>query len=146
MTYHIEVPKPNGQRYPEYRDTRLDAFRSALLSPAPTVYPEMEEAALTAWMTEARSVLGADDPFIKAALGDAEPAEVVGRAVRETKLMDPAARKILLEGSAAAIASSTDPMITLARRVEPVNRAPREWNEKNLVNIETANGLSLIHI
>ncbi|MEK7857275.1 MAG: S46 family peptidase [Acidobacteriota bacterium] len=140
VTYHIEVPKPNGQRYPEYRDTRLDAFRSALLSPAPTIYPEMEEAALTAWMTEARSVLGADDPFIKAALGDAEPAEVVGRAVRETKLMDPAARKILLEGSAAAIASSTDPMITLARRVEPINRALREWNEKNLVNIETANG------
>lgn len=140
VTYHIEVPKPNGQRYPEYRDTRLDAFRSALLSPAPTIYPEMEEAALTAWMTEARNVLGADDPFIKAALGDAEPAEVVGRAVRETKLVDPAARKTLLEGSAAAIASSTDPMITLARRVEPVNRALREWNEKNLVNIETANG------
>ncbi len=140
VTYHIEVPKPNGQRYPEYRDTRLDAFRSALLSPAPTIYPEMEEAALTAWMTEARNVLGADDPFIKAALGDAEPAEVVGRAVRETKLIDPAARKILLEGNVAAIASSTDPMITLARCVEPVNRALREWNEKNLVNIETANG------
>ena len=42
--------------------TRLDAFRSALLSPAP-IYPEMEESALTAWMTEARNVLGADDPF-----------------------------------------------------------------------------------
>ena len=139
VTYHIEVPKPNGTRYPEYRDARLDAFRSALLSPAP-IYPEMEEAALTAWLVEARSVLGADDPFIKAALGYAEPAEVVGRAVRETKLIDPAARKALLEGGAAAVASSTDPMITLARRVEPVIRALREWNEKNILDVETANG------
>jgi len=100
----------------------------------------MEEAALTAWMIEARNLLGADDPFIRAALGDAEPAEVVGRAVRETKLIDPAARKALLEGSAAAIATSTDPMITLARRVEPVIRALREWNEKNVSDVETANG------
>lgn len=139
VTYHIEVPKPNGTRYAEYRDARLDAFRTALLSPAP-VYPEMEEAALTAWMVEARNVLGADDPFIKAALGAAEPAEVVGRAVRETKLIDPAARKALLDGGAPAVASSTDPMITLARRVEPVIRALREWNEKNITDIETAQG------
>lgn len=139
VTYHIETPKPNGQRYPEYRDARLEAFRSSLLSPAP-IYPEMEEASLTAWLTESRNVLGVNDPFISAALGDAEPAEVVGRAVRETKLTDPAARRALLEGSAAAVASSTDPMITLARRVEPVIRALRDWNEKNVVDIETANG------
>ncbi|MGD9587379.1 MAG: S46 family peptidase [Pyrinomonadaceae bacterium] len=139
VSYHIEVPKPNGERYAEYRDARLSGFRSALLSPAP-IYPEMDEAALTAWMVEARNVLGADDPFIRAALGDAEPAEVVGRAVRETKLIDPAARRALLEGSAAGVASSTDPMITLARRVEPVIRALREWHEKNIAAIETANG------
>ncbi len=139
VTYHIETAKPNGQRYPEYRDARLEAFRTSLLSPAP-IYTEMEEAALTAWMVEARNLLGADDPFIKAALGDAEPAEVVGRAVRETKLTDPAARKALLEGGAAAVAASTDPMITLARRVEPVIRGLREWNEKNVLDIETANG------
>ncbi len=139
VTYHIETAKPNGQRYPEYRDARLEAFRTSLLSPAP-IYTEMEEAALTAWMVEARNLHGADDPFIKAALGDAEPAEVVGRAVRETKLTDPAARKALLEGGAAAVAASTDPMITLARRVEPVIRGLREWNEKNVLDIETANG------
>jgi|SRR5688572_6106448 len=31
-------------------------------------------------------------------------------------------------------------MITLARRVEPVIRALRAWNEKNVIDIETANG------
>ena len=142
VTYQIEPAKPDAQRYPEYRDARLDAFRSSLLSPAP-VYPEMEQAALTAWFAEARKVLGADDPFVKAALGDAEPAEVVGRAIRETKLADPAARKALLEGGAAAVTASTDPLIALARRVEPVIRALRDWNEKNVLNIETANGTKI---
>ena len=142
VTYHIETAKPDGKRYPEYRDTRLEAFKTSLLSPAP-IYPEMEEAALTAWFVEARKVLGAGDPFIKAALGDAEPAEVVGRAIRETKLMDPAARKALLDGGAAAVNASTDPMVTLARRVDPIIRELREWNEKNITNVETANGTKI---
>lgn len=139
VTYHIEVPKLNGTRYAEYRDARLDSFRTALYSTAP-IYPEMEEDTLTFWMEEARKVLGVNDPFIKAALGDAEPAEVVRRAVRETKLGDPAVRKALLEGSASAIAESTDPMITLARRIEPIVRELRAWNEKNISDVEAAAG------
>ncbi|MFN0277285.1 MAG: S46 family peptidase [Pyrinomonadaceae bacterium] len=142
VTYTIETAKPDGQRYPEYRDTRLEAFKTSLLSPAP-IYPEMEEAALTAWFVEARRVLGSDDPFIKAALGDAEPAEVAGRAVRETKLKDPAERKALLDGGAAAVNASTDPMVTLARRVDPILRELRAWNEKNIQNVETANGTKI---
>ncbi|MDM7923232.1 MAG: S46 family peptidase [Pyrinomonadaceae bacterium] len=141
-TYHLETAKPNDQRYPEYRDTRLDALKTSLLSPSP-IYPELEEAALTHWLTEARNVLGASDPFIKAALGDAEPAEVVRRAVRETKLGDVAARKSLLEGPGTAVAASTDPMIALARRIEPVVRELRLWNERNVVNVETANGTKI---
>lgn len=142
VTYHIEAAKSNDKRYAEYRDSRLDAFKTSLLSPAP-IYLDMEEAALASWLDEARKVLGADDPFIKAALGDAEPAEVVRRAVRETKLADPAARKALLEGPVDAVANSTDPMIMLARRVEPVVRELRAWNEKNITDIETANGTKI---
>jgi hypothetical protein len=142
VTYHIETAKSDGQRYPEFRDARLEALKSSILSPAP-IYTEMEEASLTAWFTEARKVLGVNDPFIRAALGDAEPAEVVGRAVRETKLIDPAARKALLDGGPAAVAASTDPMVTLARRVEPVIRELRDWNEKNILNVEAANGTKI---
>ncbi|MGD9562491.1 MAG: S46 family peptidase [Pyrinomonadaceae bacterium] len=142
VRYHAETAKPNEKRYPEYRDSRLEAFKASLLSTAP-IYPGMEEAALTHWLEEARKVLGADDPFIRAAVGEAEPAEVVGRAVRETKLIDVAARKALLEGPTSAIESSTDPMITLARRIEPVVRELREWAEKNINDIETANGTKI---
>lgn len=142
VTYHVETAKPNDKRYPEFRDNRLEAFKSSLLSPAP-IYAEMEEATLTDWLTEGRNVLGPSDPFIKAALGDAEPSEVVRRAIRETKLTDPAARKALIDGPASAIASSTDPMITLARRVEPIIRELREWNEKTILNVEAANGTKI---
>lgn len=142
VTYHVETAKPNDKRYPEFRDTRLEAFKSSLLSPAP-IYTEMEEAALTDWLTEGRKVLGPSDPFIKAALGDAEPTEVVRRAIRETKLTDPAARKALIDGPASGVASSTDPMITLARRVEPIIRELREWNEKTILNVEAANGTKI---
>ena len=139
VTYHDEIAKPDDKRYPEYRGARLDAFRNSVLSPAP-IYLDLEEASLTSWLQEASKVLGQDDPFIRAALGDADPAEVVKRAVRETKLVDPAARKALLEGPADAIAASTDPMITLARRVAPVIRELRAWNETNIADVEAANG------
>ncbi len=142
VTYHAEVAKPNEKRYPEYRDTRLPAFKTSLFSPAP-IYLDLEETALTAWLGDARKVLGVNDPFIKAAFSDAEPSEVVRRAVRETKLNDPAFRKVLLESPASAIAESTDPMVTLARHMEPIVRELRAWNEKNITDVETANGTKI---
>ena len=142
VTYHIEKAKPNDQRYPEYTDARLESLKRSILSPAP-IYPAMEEAMLVTWFEEGRKLLGDADPFIKAALGDADTAEVIRRAVRETKLTDPGVRKALLEGPADAIAASTDPMITLARRTEPHVRQLREWNEKNIRNIDTANGTKI---
>lgn len=134
-----ETAKPNDERYDEYRDNRLDSLKFSLLSKAP-IYPAMEEATLTAWLTKAKDVLGVNDPFIKAAIGDAEVSEVVGRAVRETKLTDPAARKALLDGGKAAVAASTDPMVTLARRIEPVIRELRAWNDANIASVETSAG------
>ncbi|MGE3468339.1 MAG: S46 family peptidase, partial [Pyrinomonadaceae bacterium] len=142
VTYHSEMAKPSDQRYPEYRDSRLAAFKSSVLSPTP-IYTEMEEATLTAWLEDAATVLGRNDPFIKAALGEADAVEVARRAVRETKLTDPAARKALLDGPMDAIARSTDPMVTLARRVAPIIRELREWNEANITNVETANGTKI---
>jgi hypothetical protein len=139
VTYQLEKAKPNEKRYPEYSDARIEALKRSILSTAP-IYREMEQAMLTAWFEEARKTLGNNDPFIKAALGDADAAEVVGRAVRETKLTDPEFRKTLLEGPADAVASSSDPMLTLARRVEPVVRELREWNDNNIRNIEATNG------
>jgi hypothetical protein len=94
VTYSIEKGKPDAVRYPEYSDARLDALKRAIISPGP-IYSDMEVAVLTAWFDEARKELGNNDPFIKAAFGDADTGEVVGRAVRDTKLTDPEVRKAL---------------------------------------------------
>jgi hypothetical protein len=139
VRYSDQIQKPNDQRYDEFRDNRLESFKFSLLSPAP-IYPDFEEANLTAWLNEAVKTLGRNDPFIKAALGDAEVSEGVHRAVRETKLGDVAARKALIDGGAAAVAASNDPMVTLARRVEPVIRELRAWNEANIASVESSAG------
>lgn len=142
VTYHLEMAKPEAQRLPEFREGRIAATRNSILSPV-TIYKEMDEAALRSWFVEARKALGANDPFVKAAVGDAEPAEVVGRAFRETKLEDVNVRKALLDGPAEAVLRSAEPMITLALRTEPVIRELRAWNEANIVNVETANGTKI---
>jgi len=139
VRYSEEIKKPNDQRYDEFRDSKLESFKFGLLSPAP-IYPELEEAVLTAWLEEGLKTLGGNDPFIKAAMSDAEPSEIVKRAVQETKLKDVAFRKSLLEGGADAIAKSTDPMIMLARRVEPIIRELRAWNEEKILNVEASAG------
>lgn len=139
VRYADQIQKPNDQRYDEYRDNRLESFKFGLLSPAP-IYPDLEIASLTAWINEAVNTLGRNDPFIKAALGDAEANEVVTRAVHDTKVGEVATRKALLEGGQAAVDASTDPMIALARRVEPIVRELRAWNETNIANVESSAG------
>lgn len=139
VRYTEEVKKPNEQRYDEFRDNRLESLKLTLFSPAP-IYPEMEEALLTGWLTDAKKTLGAQDPFIRAALGGEEPSIVVHRAVTETKLRDPQARKTLVEGGSAAVSASTDPVIVMARKIEPIIRELRAWNETNITNVESSAG------
>ncbi|HEX8160442.1 MAG TPA: S46 family peptidase [Pyrinomonadaceae bacterium] len=139
VRYAAETTKPNSQRLDEYRENRLESLKLTLLSPAP-IYPDMEEAVLAAWLEEARKTLGADDPFVRAALEGATPAEVARRVVAGTRLADVSFRKSLVEGGAAAVAKSDDPMVALARRVEPIYRELRAWNEQHILSVETGAG------
>ena len=139
VRYAEEVRKPNEQRYEEFRDNRLEAMKLALLSPAP-LYPEMEAAILAAWLEEGKRALGTEDPFIRAALGQAMPAEVVSNAVRNSKLQDLAFRQSLFTAGADAIQKSSDPLLVLARKVEPIIRELRAWNEDKILSIEVAAG------
>jgi hypothetical protein len=139
VRYSEETPKPNSQRLDEYRENRLESLKLTLLSPAP-VYPDLEEAVLSAWLEEARKTLGSNDPFVRAALEGSSPAEVARRVVAGTKLADVAFRKSLIEGGAAAVAKSDDPLVALARRVEPVYRELRAWNEQHILSVETGAG------
>jgi hypothetical protein len=57
-----------------------------------------------------------------------------------TTLADVAARKALFDGGPLAIAASTDPLIVLARRVEPIIRELRAWQEEKIQSVDTRAG------
>ena len=139
VRYGAEIGKPSGQRYPEYADARLEGLKAGLFSPAP-VYADLEEAQLAGWLAEGLKTLGPADPFITAALHGGTPASVAKDIVTGTTLADPAVRKALIEGGAAAIAASTDPLIDLARRVEPVVRELRAWQEETIQSVDASAG------
>jgi len=128
VQYVAEVEKPNEKRYEEYVDANLDSLRNVLLSPAP-IHADLEVVTLTDQLGLALDKLGPDHAFTKAALGGKTPAEAAKAAVTGTKLQDPAVRKALLDGGVAAVSASTDPMIVLARRIDPLAREVRKFLE-----------------
>jgi hypothetical protein len=71
-------------------------------------------------------MLGPDDTTVKTIFGAKSPADLAAELVEKTTLKDPAVRKKLLEGGAAAIDASKDPMIVFARLVDPDARAVRK--------------------
>ena len=131
-----ELKKPNGERLPAYQDANLESTKFRLFSPAP-VYTELEEVQLADGLQESFEKLGADDPFIKIVLDGKAPADVARDLVKGTTMVDPAVRKKLFDGGESALAASTDPMVILARKLAPMTKEAREWDEKNVAGIRT---------
>ncbi len=128
-----ERAKPNPERLREYGDAALPQLTQGLFSPAP-VHPEFEIFELTHFFTRMREKLGADDPFVRKALGQRSPAELAEELVKGTRLADVAVRKKLWEGGGAAIdgAAATDTMIAFARRIDADGRAVRRTSEETI--------------
>lgn len=134
-----EQAKPTAQRLTEFSDGNLQATRSRLLSPRPIEKP-IDAVLLAADLRAAEDELGADHPFVKAMLGGQSPEAVAKAAVDGTKLDDPAVRKALLEGGKPALAASADPMLRLARVVDPFNRAIRKRMEDEVTGVFNEQG------
>lgn len=134
-----EVKKPDGERLEGFHDSQLESLKFRLFSPAP-VYPQLEEMLLTDGLQESLDELGPNDPFIKTVLNGRAPAEVAKELISNTKMGDRNFRKSLVEGGEAAVAASIDPMVVLARKVDPMAREQRKWVEDNVQSIETAAG------
>ena len=139
VRYVAEVSKPNDKRWEEYRESNLESLRFRLFSPAP-LYSDMEEFLMVRTFEDAVAHLGAKDQFLTLALGGRAPASVSRELIQGTKLFDPAARRALVDGGAAAVAASQDPLIIWARRLDPVYRAQRRWYEDEIESVFTAEG------
>jgi len=126
-----EKVKPNDKRLAEYGDAQLSSLTNELYSTAP-IPADLEQAVLADYLQQAREALGAQHAFVVATLGGREPAEVAREAVAGTALGDPARRRKLVAGGVAAVAGSQDPMLALARAIDPFDRELRRWVEQQV--------------
>lgn len=142
VQYVVEVKKPDGERLPDYRESQLESLRLRLFSPAP-IYPGMEIARLTGALELALEEMGPNDPFLKIVLDGRTPKEAARALVEGTKLTDAAFRRKLIEGGEEAVTASTDPMIVLARKLDPMRREFNKWVEDNVSSVRQRAGEQL---
>ena len=142
VQYVAEVKKPDGERLPGFHDAQLDSLKFQLASPAP-IYNDMEIARMTGALALDLAEAGPNDPFVKIVLNGQTPKQVATALVNGTKLADPAERKKLIDGGEAAVAASTDPMIVLARKLDPMRRELIKWYEQNVESVEQKAGEQL---
>jgi hypothetical protein len=131
VRHAAEAAKPDEARLREFTNANFPIQRQAIAASAP-VYPELEKLTLTFSLTKLREALGPDDPLVKKVLGDKSPAQLAAELVDGSGLADVKARRALLDADPAAIAASRDPMIVLARDIDPELRAVRKRYEDDV--------------
>jgi hypothetical protein len=126
-----ERDKANTDRLREYTDAALPRIEQQLGAPVP-VYPEVEALTLTFSLERMREWLGPDHPVVRRLLSKESPDELAARLIEGSKLGDAAVRLQLWKGGSAAVEASTDPMIELAKLVDPDARAVRKRYEDDV--------------
>ncbi len=119
-----ELEKPSDKRIRAYRDTALPQLTQRLFAARP-IDKEFEKLQLTFSLEKMREWLGPDSQWVHSIIGSEAPDELASDLVTGTKLDDPAYRRKLWEGGAAAVEASDDPFIRLAATIEPGANALR---------------------
>src|SRR5206468_7287154 len=112
-----EMTKPNGERFPEFRDSYKESLELELFSGQP-IYDDFEIVKLTDSLTDMTTRFGANDPLVEQVLAGKSPADRATELVSGAKLKDVAVRKQLYSGGASAVSAAKDPMIELARMID----------------------------
>ncbi len=124
-----ELPKPNGERFLEFRECKNEYFELDLFSTEP-VYDDVEILTLTDSLTDmVESDSDPNDPLVQQVMLGKSPVDRARELVTNSKVKDVTVRKQLLTGGQAAIDASPDPMIELARLVDEPAREARKVYE-----------------
>jgi hypothetical protein len=124
-----EDEKPNAERLREFTDSGRESLRQRLLSPAP-IYRDLERAKLADEISRLVELRGADDELVRAVLDGKGPRQRAAELVANTRLDEVATRQALIDGGIDNVMASDDPMIRLAKIVEPEYRRIRDRNEE----------------
>jgi len=124
-----ENRKPNDQRLREYTDASRESFMQSLMSEAP-IYRDLEQMKLADELSRFTELRGGDDPLVAELLVGIGPRQRAADLIAQTKVDDLEFRKKLVDGGKTVVLASNDPMVRLARVLEPEYRRLRELNER----------------
>jgi hypothetical protein len=130
-----EKPKPSGERLREFGDARLPSLELQLFSEEP-IYDTLETVKLADGLTFLAGQFGAENALVRQVLAGKSPRERAAELVRGSKLKDVSLRKKLYEGGKSAVDASDDPMIALAKLVDPEARAVRKQMETDVEEVK----------
>lgn len=121
---------PDSMRLAAYRGNAPQQLRQTIANG--NVDTTFERMALAATLAAWKKSLPATDPVLQAALayGKGNPDSAAAAIISQTSLTSAETRRSLVNASAASLAVSKDPLIRLARMIEPVNRRVVERSAK----------------
>ncbi|MBI4859335.1 MAG: S46 family peptidase [Candidatus Riflebacteria bacterium] len=130
-----ERARPNEQRLEEYSESERPSLELRLFSKRP-IYDDLESAKLAHSLAFLAEQLGAGHPLVQKVLAGKSPRARAAELVTGSRLKDVESRRALYDGGAKAIASSGDPMIALARAVDPEARAVRKVFDTQVMEVK----------
>ena len=129
MRMVAEDAKPNAERLREFGQAGRPSLEQNLYSEAP-IYADMEIVKLGDSLGMLMEQLGANHEVVKQVLAGKSPRNRAAELIAGSKLADVAVRKQVAAGGVAGIAASTDPLIQLARLIDPRARELRKMFEQ----------------
>ena len=124
-----EDQKPSGERLPEFSDAGRESLLQQLYSEAP-IYTDLDQTLLGDSFAKTLEQRGFDDPVCQKILAGKSPADRAAELISGTELLSVDARKKIAAGGIQAINDSKDPMILLAKIVNPPIRRIRSITDQ----------------
>lgn len=124
-----EDQKPSGERLPEFSDAGRESLLQQLYSEAP-IYTDLDQTLLGDSIAKTLEQRGFDDPVCQKILAGKSPADRAAELISGTELLSVEARKKIAAGGIQAINDSKDPMILLAKIVNPPIRRIRSITDQ----------------
>jgi hypothetical protein len=125
-----QIGLPDSMRLAEYRGSAPATLKQTIATASPDT--TFERLALAATFAAWKKALPATNPTLQAALayGNGNPDSAAAVIMRQTGLATPEGRRSLANASTTGLAISKDPLIKLARMIEPANRRLLDRNAK----------------
>ena len=125
----IEDTKPNGERLSEFGDAGRESLLQRLLSPAP-LYEDLQTVLLADEIARLMEQRGGQDELIAEILTGRSPTEAAAAMIAQTRVDEVAYRQELIDGGHDAVLASQDPLMELARTLQPHYRQHRSAEEE----------------